>query len=499
MQLLRITYFLSFLLCYSIILPAQFSLAPSFSSNMVIQRNQPIAVWGKGVPTKNVTIVFAEQTRKTVVSADSSWVTYLNAEKASAEAHVLVARMDQTEIRLDNILLGDVWLCIGQSNMEWPLSREMHWAEERKNANQPLIRFLNPPPAGRYVYNVSFSDSLLRRLNKESFYQWNGWQTTTSSLLPDMSAVAYYFAKKIVKETEVPIGLINLSIGGAPLESFIPPHSLLAHPVFSQKMNGDWRANDYLPVWIRSRGKQNLDSVSPIYGDAFGPHHAYKPGFAFSSGVELLRQLGISGVLVYQGESNAEEQVRVAEYGSLFSVLVQSYRELWNKKNLPFYWVQLSSIERPLWPSFREEQRKLVNEIPFSGMAVTSDVGNRTNVHPTDKQTVGNRLAFWALKQVYHKKGEVSGPLIKKATFSPDKVILHFSHARGLTTSDGKSLREFSTDGIKELPAVIKGKRVIVSVTEKQKAIFYGWKPYSEGNLINKQRLPASTFTVANQ
>jgi sialate O-acetylesterase len=493
---LRITYLLVALLCYSTILSAQLSLAPSFSSNMVVQRNQPIAVWGKGLPGKKIVISFDNESIETWVSIDSTWVVYFKAQSASLKPQLLKAAMDTYEIRCDNILIGDVWICIGQSNMEWPLSREMHWGEEKKNASQTLLRFLNPPPAGRYVYNSSFTDSLLRRLNNDSFYRWNEWQTTHSSFLADMSAVAYYFAKKVVQETGIPIGLINLSIGGAPLESFIPSYSLQSHPVFSKKMNGDWRINEFLPVWIRTRGKQNLDSIQPLYGDSFGPHHAYKPGFAFSTGVEPLRQHGITGVLVYQGESNAEEQERVEEYGSLFKVLVESYRALWNKKDLPIYWAQLSSIERPLWPSFRNEQRKLLTEIPFSGMAVTSDVGHKNNVHPTDKQTVGIRLAYWALQDVYNKKLEVSGPSIKKAKIIANKVILYFSHANGLTTSDGKALREFSTDGVKELPAFIKGKRIILSITEKPSTIYYGWKPYSEGNLINKQRLPASTFKI---
>lgn len=475
---------------------AQLQLAAQFSDNMVLQRNQPIMIWGKGNPGEKIDAQLGSLSASAIVQQNSSWQINFPAQPATALPLQLQLVMGQEKIQLNHILIGDVWLCIGQSNMEWPMSRELHWKAEQQQADQPLIRFLNPPPAGRYVYNVKFKDSLLQRLNEEKFYQWDGWKTTSASTVASMSAVAYYFAKRIQQDITVPIGLINLSIGGAPLESFIGTDALLADANFKQKMNGNWMYNDALPIWIRQRGLQNLDSVPFIYGDAYGPNHAFKPGFAYTSGVLPLKDFPISGVLVYQGESNAEEKERVDEYGKLFSVMVEQYRNNWSLPNLPVYWVQLSSIERPLWPAFRDEQRKLLEQIPYSGMAVTTDHGLRNDVHPPNKQIVGERLALWALRDVYAQKIIPSGPIAVAATYKRNKVIVSFKYADGLKTNEGAALCEIAVDGVNTTSNTIKKNKIIIAVDNKPKVLSYGWKPYSEGNLVNKAGLPASTFNL---
>jgi sialate O-acetylesterase len=475
---------------------AQLKLAVPFSDNMVLQRNRPILVWGEGVPGKTIACSLGEEAATTTVSAAGQWTITLPARKETDKPLVMQVSMGTEKIRLDNMLIGDIWLCIGQSNMEWPLKREQHWHEEQKQANQTLIRFLNPPPAGRYVYNVKFGDSLLQRLTAEKFYAWDGWKSSNAQTAAGMSAVAYYFAKRIQQDVHVPIGLINLSIGGAPLESFIGEDALLADANFKQKVQGNWLFNDALPVWIRQRGLQNLDSVPFIYGDEFGPHHAFKPGFAFKSGVLPLKDLPISGVLVYQGESNAEETARVGEYGKLFGLLTDQYRQLWARPELPFYWVQLSSIERPLWPAFREAQRKLVDSIKYSGMAVTSDHGLPNDVHPPNKKIVGERLARWALKDVYRLPIVASGPLPVRAKYRRHQVVVRFSHADGLQTSDGEPLKEFSFDGKTSISAKIRSKKVMIPASKKPDTVWYGWQPFSKGNLVNREGLPASSFHI---
>ena len=498
---MRFTHYirLVFMWCLSmhtLIASAQFSVAPQFSDNMVIQRNRPLVIWGAGKPGSSINCRFNTFTASTKVEANGQWKVQLPAQKVSSTPNTLELSMETESIVLRNILIGDVWLCIGQSNMEWPMSRELHWKAEQQQADQPLIRFLNPPPAGRYVYNVKFKDSLLRRLNEENFYLWDGWKSSTASTAASMSAVAFYFAKRIQQDVDVPIGLINLSVGGAPLESFIGADALLADANFKQKVQGNWLFNDALPVWIRQRGLQNLDSVPFIYGDENGPHHAFKPGFAYKSGLLPLTDFSISGVLVYQGESNAEETARVAEYGKLFTLLVNQYRMLWSNPDLPFYWVQLSAIERPLWPAFRDEQRKLLELIKHSGMAVIADHGLRNDVHPPNKKVVGERLARWALKDVYNQKIIASGPLPVSAKYKRNKITVNFRYADGLKTSDGKPLREISIDGKNDASAFIKRNKIIIPVESKPQGVWYGWKPFSEGNLINSAGLSASTFTL---
>lgn len=477
--------------------PAQLRLARVFSDRMVLPADKPIPIWGSGIPGKKVIVRLADKEAYSFVEVDSSWQVVLPQRKASARPESLFISMGEETLTYRDILLGDVWLCIGQSNMEWPVSKEMHWQKEIHDAHQPLIRFMNPPPAGRNVFATPFRDSLLERLTVQRFYGWDGWQKCDSLTLPPMSAVAYFFAKRLQQDIDRPIGLINLSIGGAPLESFIGLDAMRSHPRFRVKTEGDWLTNDSLPVWVRERGRQNLGGSNARYADAVGPNHAFKPGFAYASGIVPLAPFPVKGVLVYQGESNAEEWARVVEYGDLFKLLVDEYRKLWKAPRLPFYWVQLSSIERVHWPMFRDVQRQLLEEVDHGGMAVTSDIGSRNDVHPRDKKTVGERLALWALKGTYGRDIEASGPMPAKARYRNGKLVVAFTHAKGgLRTSDGSPPSEFSIDGLSDAPASVKRRRIIILSARKPDFIFYGWKPYSGANLINRSGLPASTFKI---
>lgn len=315
-----------------------------------------------------------------------------------------------------------------------------------------------------------------------------------------MSAVAYYFAKSIVASENIPIGLINLSIGGAPAETFIRVDALRNSKQFAEKVKGNWLTNDALPKWMRQRGSENVSNVSSVPLDELGPHHAYKPGFAYAAGIEPLLQFPIKGVLWYQGETNAEEKERVIEYRSLMQLMIDDYRLQWEQPTMPFYWVQLSSIDRPLWPMFRDEQRKLLADVDNGGMAVCSDIGSKNDVHPTNKKTVGERLARWALHQTYGKREIIpSGPLPLKAVYKNGQVIISFRYSEGLQTTGQQPLIGFSVDGKTIVPAFIKNKNVRMQVKEKPAFVYYGWQPFSTGNLINKQQLPASTFQLQVQ
>lgn len=190
--------------------------------------------------------------------------------------------------------------------MEWPMAKEMHYKEELPTSNQTLVRFYNPAYAGKNVFNMPFTDSIIQNLTVKNFYKGQ-WQACDSNSFKTMSAVTYYFGKEIVQGTNVPIGLINLSIGGAPLETFISSDVLKNNNLFSKKLTGDWLTNTALPVWVRERGKQNMGSMNNVPGNENGNNHAYKPGFAYSAGIEPLFPFAIKGVLNYQGESNTQE------------------------------------------------------------------------------------------------------------------------------------------------------------------------------------------------
>ena len=505
----EIALFLTGLLLIPAAVFAQFRVAEIFSDNMVLQRNRPVHIWGKGDPGDTVWISFSKEEKTGIIKADSSWSVYFKKQKANAVPQSIRIKNRNAAIELKNILIGDVWLCSGQSNMEWPMVKEMHFKEEIKHTNQPLIRLYNPVPAGRYVYGIAYPDSLNKRLNTGDFYADADWQQCDSNTVKPMTAVGYYFAKHIVASENVPIGLINLSIGGAPIETFISREALQNSKQFSAKVKGNWLENDNLPEWVRQRAKQNVGNNVNGYGDDLGLNHAYKPGFAYAGGVAPIISMPIRGIIWYQGESNSLELPRVQEYRNLLHLMIDDYREkclpaaqAGKQPAMPFYWVQLSSIDTAAyqshyWPQFRDEQRKLLDEVKNGGMAVCSDIGFKNDVHPTNKKTVGERLARWALYNSYNKDIVPSGPLPLHAKYISGNIVITFRYtAKGLHTRDGKAITGFSINGTTETKAIIQKNKIIIAAKETPSFIYYGWQPFTNANLVNSEDLPASTFKI---
>ena len=276
---------------------AQLKLAKIFSDDMLLQRNQPVWIWGKAIPGKSVQVLFANEKRNTLVQSDSSWAVIFNKQKASIQPQSFSVISGDEKIVIKNILIGDLWLCIGQSNMEWPMQKEMHYKDALPNSRQPLMRLYKPTYAGKNSYNVLFTDSIIQNLATENFYKGQ-WQTCDSNSFKTMSAVAYYFGKELAENINIPVGLINISIGGAPLETFISNEALKNSQQFADKLKGDWLTNDALPVWIRERGKQNVGSLTSVPKDEYGNNHAFKPGFAYEAGIAPILILPIKGILV---------------------------------------------------------------------------------------------------------------------------------------------------------------------------------------------------------
>ncbi|HLF45920.1 MAG TPA: sialate O-acetylesterase [Chitinophagaceae bacterium] len=497
-------FFFLFILCLPLAVSSQLQLAKIFSDNMVMQRDQPIHIWGKAIPGQTVSLSFANEKASIRAKIDSTWIATFKRQQANATPQTLSIKSGNEKTEIKNILIGDIWLCIGQSNMEWPMQKEMHYTEALPNSRQPLMRLYNPTYAGKNTYNVLFTDSIIQNLTKENFYKGQ-WQNCDSNSFKTMSAVAWYFGKELATRINIPVGLINISIGGAPLETFISTEALKNSKQFADKLNGDWLKNDALPVWIRERGKQNVGGLTIVPQDEYGNNHAFKPGLAFEAGIAPIMNLPIKGILCYQGESNAQEIERVIEYAALSKLIIEDYRKKWKQPDLPFFYVQLSSIDTMnykghLWPQFRNEQRKMLNLIPNIGMAVCSDIGFKNDVHPTNKKNVGERLARWALNKTYYKDSIPSGPLPLKAKFNDGEMIIAFQYfSNGLKTSDGKSIRGFSVDGKNEIPAFIKNNQIVIKTEKKPEWIYYGWKPFSDANLSNSENLPASTFKIKVQ
>lgn len=463
-----------------------------FTDHMVLQRDKPIHIWGRGLPGAIVRVCLSRSSTRTSVKRDSSWSVYLPARKSSTTPLSINIYSGKKNIRISNVLIGDIWLCIGQSNMEWPMQREMHYREAIASAQQPLLRFYNPTYAGKNIFNQYFTDSILQDLTPERFFKGQ-WQLSDSNSFRSMSAVAYYYGKEIVAQTNIPIGLINLSIAGAPLETYIGIEALKRSKQFSEKVNEPWLTNPAIPVWVKERGNQNLRK---------GTNHPFKPGFTYTAGIEPLFPLPIKGIINYQGESNAQEMERVNEYAALTQLMVQDYRTRFKNPELPYYYVQLSSIDTfkykgHFWPQFRDEQRKTMQFIPFSGMAVCSDIGFKDNVHPTNKKLVGERLAKWALNKTYQKNILASGPLPIAAKYQNDTVSISFQYiGMGLKAADNLKLTGFSFDGINQSEVRIQQNKIQMESKTKPEFVYYGWKSYSNGNLVNSEGLPASTFKI---
>lgn len=493
-----------FLLLFPSVTLAQLKVAEVFSSNMVLQRDKPIIIWGKGSPSAIVTIAFAHHKKQTKVSADSLWKVEFSKMKASVIPHSIRISSGNEIVQLTNILIGDLWLCIGQSNMEWPMEKEMHYKQEQVNTQQPLLRFYNPQFIGKFLGGVAYTDSMARKLTPTGFYAGK-WEVSDTNTVKGMSAVGYYFGKEVLNKTKVPVGLIHLAIGGAPAETFIAKETLRGNAAFAAKLKGNWLENDQLPEWIRKRGKENTESNKNVPADENGPNHAFKPGFAYEAGIAPITGMPIKGILWYQGESNAQEADRVTEYAALLKLMINDYRARWHQPQMPFLGVQLSSIDTmkykgQLWPEFRDQQLQLFTTIPNGGMAVCSDIGALNDVHPTNKKVVGERLARWALTKTYGYSDIVpSGPLPQTAVYKNGSVIVSFDYATALKTADDHELCGFSVDGKNSIPAFIEGNKVIIPVKEKPDFLYYGWKSYSDGNLVNGDQLPASTFKIKVQ
>jgi sialate O-acetylesterase len=301
----RMKLFLISLLFLPLRASTQLKVAKIFSGNMLLQRDKPVNIWGKGLPGKEVIVSFGNENKCTVVKADSSWLVSFKKQKANRLPQSISIRSVEDSIELKNILVGDLWLCIGQSNMQWPLSQEMHFRSEVEYADQPLLRFYDPTYAGEDIYNSSFTDSVISRLNTNDFYKGE-WQQSDSNTAKSMSAVGYYFGKTILNKENVPVGLIDLAIGGAPIETFISKATLQSHSGFAEKTKANWLNNPALPVWIRERAQQNISGKDAVEKDELGANHPFKPGFAFTSGIEPILDLPVKGIIWYQGESNAD-------------------------------------------------------------------------------------------------------------------------------------------------------------------------------------------------
>ena len=487
---------------------ADLSLARPFGDHMIVQRDVQLPVWGKVSARQSVEVRLGDQTRATTADERGDWRVAFPARPASAVPVALTVKSGEAALTVRDILVGEVWLCAGQSNMEWPVSSSASAKNALASADRPKVRLLNYRGAARGGAG-RYSATVLEKLTAEAFCEGK-WQVCSTESAGPFSAVGYYFGVELHRRLRVPIGLINVSIGGTPAEAWVRREALAAHPQLKSLVQDNWLHNEQLGEWCRERGTYNLSLAlkngSTIPGDDLGPNHSFKPAFMWEAAVAPLAPYPIRGVVWYQGESNAQLDWRVRQHRAIFELLVTDWRRQFGQGDFPFLYVQLPAMGREHWPEFRDQQRRLLDHLPNVGMAVTIDLGHPTNVHPTSKKPVGQRLAHWALANVYGQNEVVgSGPLFRSMKIEGRQVTLKFdSRGRGLQTRDGLPLRHFEIAGADGVyypaSANLRDGKVIVTseLVPEPQHVRYGWTPFPTPsvNFYNRNDLPASPFST---
>ncbi|MBB5340831.1 sialate O-acetylesterase [Tunturiibacter gelidoferens] len=482
---------------------AEVSLPKIFSSHMVLQRDMPIHIWGSATPGESITATFHDLTNTATTDATGRWSLYLPPQPAGGP-YTLTVRGSNT-ITYDDILLGDLWFASGQSNMEMPLS-----------GFDPHTQIQN---AEKEIAAASYPNIRLLRIEKDSadypaedVKATTGWSPCTPESAKTFSAVAYFFGRDLQKaladkQQHIPIGLIDSTWGGTLAEAWTSLDTLGSNasllPVFAaraEKMN-----HETTEIRQDALDKANREQGKPVAIRWHPDPDSWRPAGLYNAMVAPFTPLPIKGVIWYQGEANSVLNT-VDLYDKLLPALIQDWRQHWAQGNLPFLYVQISayaSTPQENWGELRDAQRKALSLVN-TGMAVTIDIGNEYDVHPANKQTVGERLSLLARRLVYNEDLAASGPLFRLAY--PDKGAMHvwFDNAAGLHTKNG-ALEGFEVAGSDRvflranahIDHEASGDTVIVAspAIPNPQYVRYAWPNFPQANLYNGANLPASTFT----
>ncbi|MCF3649381.1 sialate O-acetylesterase [Synoicihabitans lomoniglobus] len=484
--------------------------APPFADGAVLQRDKPIAVWGTADPTESVTVSFHDHTVSTTAAADGRWSVTLPALPAdSRNATLTIAGTN--EITVADVVVGDVWLLSGQSNMEWPLKRANDADNEIAAANHPLIRHLKVQHRLAAEPRIAVDNT--------------GWVTATAATAGEFSAIGYFFAREVQAEIGVPIGLLNISWGGSPIERWTSAEAIATQPDPSlyrtrfeaevasyperlahwEHVNGAYEADRAV---AEAAGEQALAAFDQTTRRPWKPgnpaHHHGRPSSMFNAMMTPFVPYGIRGMLWYQGEANAN---RHGEYRDLFTAMITDWRAKFGQGDLPFYWVQLTNFHQPArwewdgreWGFLREAQTQSL-ALPNTAQAVIVDIGNNFDIHPRNKQDVGARLAAIALTRIHGIPRETSGPTFAGVTRDGPRLRVGFDHvAGGLVARDGavRELEIAGADGVFH-PARgdVVGSVLIVSSPQVPEPVDvrYAFTNGLEVNLFGANGLPVAPF-----
>jgi sialate O-acetylesterase len=489
-----------FLLAITVPASAEIKLPHLFSDHSVIQRNYPVHLWGTAVPNEKITVRFHDQVVTATVSSQGQWRLSLQPEKAGGPYTLDISGSTSKPIKRADILVGDVWVASGQSNMEfalrgWAATPNSYDSNAIASANHPLIHLL------RQVHITS--PTPLSDASAE-------WTQCTPDTAQFMSATAYFFAVQIQEHENVPIGLISATWPGTPSIAWIPSEGITSHHL-------DWAEKDAAQLRTKLNKGNNADSIAPdgaviieasdgagqrrtVTGDTRSAHY---PSYLFNGMVQPLTLIGIKGVIWYQGESDAVLH-RAHEYRQSMPALIESWRKAWNIGNFPFLFVQLPGFANGRdWGWIRDGQRRALS-LPETGMATTLDIGEKDLLHPHDKHSVGERLALAARQKVYGENIEGTPPLFIKAKVEGTSIRAYFDHADGLTSrnlpldafeiagADGNfHLATARIEDVGAKPTIVASSPDVSS----PQYIRYGWASWVTSYLWNSAGLPMSTFT----
>ena len=462
-----------------------------YGDGMVIQRNRPIKISGTANAGAEVSVCIGDNISHATADNRGRWSVTL-APMHEAVGLTMTVTDSKDSLRFADVAIGEVWLASGQSNMEFQLRNCNSFGADTLVADDPLLRLYDMKP--RVITNKrEWSEADKDSVDRLVYFRPTRWKESTPDNAAKFSAIAWHFGKMLRDSLKVPVGIISNPIGGSGIEAWIDIETL-EHGMPEILLN--WRKNDYIQPWVQQRAGENTGS------DNLSRRHPYEPSYLFATGIRPLGSFSPAGVIWYQGESNAHN---TEVHEDLFPLLLESWRTYFDSPELPLIFAQLSSIDRPSWPIFRDSQRRLVKATDFTAMAVTSDLGDSLDVHPRDKKPVGERLGRCALNLVYGM-GDItpSGPLpLKAVATAPATVEITMEYADGMHSSDGESLRTFElaeTDGLyRPARAEITGDnkiRLHCDEIKNPRFVRYGWQPFTRANLVNADNLPASTFKI---
>ena len=471
-----------------------------FSDNVVLQRNMPVPVWGTASENGKITVTINQQRLQTVAQ-NGKWSVKLAPMKAGGPFTMVIK--GENEVVIKNILVGEVWICSGQSNMERQLGIRggqkpiFNWENERDSALYPEIREFHVPRKG--------SEVPVEDANSK-------WVVCSPATVAEFSAVGYFFARDLYKQLKVPIGILFSSVGGTPAEFWTPYETLHSDSALSKVLaDHDLQIKRY-PVSLEKYKQKEAGFLEKYLADSALARQAGKPlphkpspapnpvnsgaaGGLYNGMIHPLNPFAIKGVTWYQGESNRDNP---DFYQDLFPAMINGWRKEWKQGNFPFLFVQVAPYYS-MPPTIREAQLMALSKASNTAMVVTTDCGDSVDIHPTWKQPVGARLALAARALAYKEKLEYSGPLFQSMKLKGNQAVLSFSHAKSLVAKDGE-LQGFTIAGsdgqFVPATAVIKGTTILVSAPgiTQPAAVRYGWSNVPHVNLFNEAGLPASPF-----